>query len=52
MEVKLVVTSAQLNQKHIDNELFQQRAQFNKNMLQKLNEKALDRAFQLERHSA
>ena len=52
MKNKLEETSVQFTQKQIDNEIFQQRIKSNKSMLKKLNEKALDRAFQLYRFPA
>lgn len=52
MKAKLDVTSIALTQKRIDNEIVQQRMLFNKNMLKKINENALNRAFQLDRLSA
>jgi len=48
MEAKLTVNAIKSNQKHIDNELAQQFVQFNKEMMRKLNERALDKAFQLD----
>jgi hypothetical protein len=50
MEAKLDVNSNKLIPKFIDNEIVQQSVQFNKEMLRKLNERALNRAFQLDRN--
>jgi len=52
MKAKLEVDSIKLTQKYIDNEMAQQCIQFNKKMLKKLNERALSRAFQLDRARA
>jgi len=49
METKLEVNVIKLTQKYIDNEIAQQSIQFNKKILKKLNERALNRAFQLDR---
>lgn len=49
MQAKLEVNSIKLAQKYMDTEVTQQCIQFNKEMLRKLNEKALNRAFQLDR---
>ena len=50
MEAKLEVNLSKLTQKYMDNEVVQQSIQSNKKMLKKLNEQALNRAFQLDRH--
>jgi len=49
MKTKLVINSIKTNQKYIDAEIVQQSIRFNKEMLKTLNEKALNRAFQLDR---
>lgn len=49
MKAKLEVNAIKLAQKYMDTEVAQQCMQFNKEMLRKLNEKALSRAFQLDR---
>jgi hypothetical protein len=49
MQGNLEVNSIKSNQKYMDTEVTQQCIQFNKEMLRKLNEKALNRAFQLDR---
>ncbi|MFT5759437.1 MAG: hypothetical protein ACI9LM_004199 [Alteromonadaceae bacterium] len=49
METKSEVNPINLTQKYIDNEVAQQYIQFNKEVLRKLNERALSRAFQLDR---
>jgi len=47
MEAQLEVNLIKSTQKHIDTELAQQFVEFNKEMVRKLNERALDKAFQL-----
>jgi hypothetical protein len=47
MKAKLEVNSIKLSQKYIDNELVQQSSFTHKKMQQKINEKALSKAFQL-----
>ncbi|MCO4798697.1 MAG: hypothetical protein KC484_05760 [Colwelliaceae bacterium] len=47
-KLKVEVNSIKLTQKEIDNEVAQHFNQFNKEMLRTLNERALDRAFQLD----
>jgi len=49
MKAKLEVNAIKLAQKYMDTEVAQQCIHFNKDMLRKLNEKALNRAFQLDR---
>jgi len=49
MEAKSEVDINQLTQKYIDNVMAQQCIQFNKKLLEKLNENALNRAFQLDK---
>ena len=52
MKTKLEVNSIKLSQKHIDNELVQQSIFLHKRMQEKINEKALSKAFQLYNLSA
>jgi len=52
MKAKLELHSIKLTPKYIENELAQQSIQFNKDMLRKLSERALNRAFQLDRSRA
>lgn len=52
MKAKLEVNSIKLTQKYIDAEVAHQGMQFNKRVMRKLNEKALNRAFQLDRSRA
>ena len=52
MKTKLEVNSIKLAQKYIDAEVVQQSILFNKEMLRTLNERALSRAFQLDRSRA
>ena len=49
MKDKLETNSIQLTQKYINSEVAKQCIQFNKKMLTKLNDRALNRAFQLDR---
>ncbi|MBA6233619.1 MULTISPECIES: hypothetical protein [unclassified Colwellia] len=49
METKLDVNSIKLTSKYINNAVADQSIQFNKNLLRKLSEKALNRAFELDR---
>ncbi|NQZ22960.1 MAG: hypothetical protein HRT53_13005 [Colwellia sp.] len=49
MKANLEVNAIKLAQKYMDTEVAQQCMKFNKEMLRKLNEQALNRAFQLDR---
>jgi hypothetical protein len=49
METKLDVNSIKLTSKYIDNEVAHQSMKFNKDILRKLSERALNRAFELDR---
>lgn len=46
-QLKLTVNAIKLTQEQIDSEVAQHFNQFNKQMLRTLNERALDKAFQL-----
>jgi hypothetical protein len=48
-EIEIEIDSIKSTQKYIDNEIAQQSIQSNKEMLKKLSERALNRAFQLDR---
>jgi len=52
MKAKLEVNSMKTSQKYIDAEAAQQSIKFNKEMLRTLNERALSRAYQLDRFRA
>lgn len=52
METKIKVNSIKLSQKYIDAELALQANLFNKSMLRKLSERALSRAYQLDKSGA